>query len=334
MESSSQTDASIGLSFALILVLCGLFFKIGGAPFHQWVPDVYEGAPTPVTFFFAVLPKISMVLFLVHWVPGLVGSLVGDTNEFVQSWMVCIGMASIAVASFSALYQRKLKRFLAYSSIGHVGFLTLGMAASSTMGSEGTFLYLMIYAVTGLGVWSWILLVEARKEGSGLLPNRTLYLTDFVNLGRQQPMLALAMAVWFFSMAGVPPLGGFFAKFHVLSATVEEGLYMGALFALGCSVLSAFYYLRVVKLLYIDKGSVHTTLSKGVQAAETTSLPANAGPSLGSLDEVAPVSQDVPHPGTQWTAWAAHVSAFSFCFLVAYPMLASTMHVWAQALVL
>jgi NADH-quinone oxidoreductase subunit N len=232
---------SIGLIIGLVFVLAALAFKISAVPFHMWTPDVYEGAPTPVTAFFATAPKIAAICLLARVLIGPFGDLVHQWQQVVMF----ISIASMAFGSLAAMVQKNIKRMLAYSSIGHVGFLLVGLAAGTEEGVRGVLTYLAIYLFMNLGTFACVLsmrvngrMVEDIKDLSGLWKNR--------------PGMALALLFFMFSMAGVPPFAGFIGKLYVFMAAVNAGLYPLAILGVLSSVIAAFYYIRIVKIMYFD----------------------------------------------------------------------------------
>ena len=237
-----EGDLSVGLIFGLVFLLAGLAFKISAVPFHMWTPDVYEGSPTPVTAFFAGAPKIAAMALILR---VAIGAFPAAALEW-QQIIVFISLASMVLGAFAAIGQRNIKRLMAYSSIGHMGFALVGLAAGTETGVRGVIIYLTIYLIMNAGVFCCILAMR-RKEG--MVEN----IDDLAGLSRNQPMLAFMLAMLMFSLAGIPPLAGFFAKFYVFLAAIEVGLYTLAVVGVISSVVGAFYYLRIVKLMYFDE---------------------------------------------------------------------------------
>ncbi len=241
-SAEAGREPSLGLIVGLVFLLAGLAFKISAVPFHMWTPDVYEGAPTPITAFFSTAPKVAAIALLCRVMTGPFG-------EFVVQWqqiVIFISIASMILGAFAAIYQTNIKRLMAYSSIGHVGYALVGLAAGSEEGLRGLIIYMTIYVIMNLGVWGCILcmrqkdiMVESIEELKGL--------------SKSQPMMALALGVFMFSMAGIPPLAGFFGKLYVFLAAIEAGLYTLAVIGVLSSVVGAFYYMRIVKLMYFDE---------------------------------------------------------------------------------
>jgi NADH-quinone oxidoreductase subunit N len=239
--SVQPSDPNLGLIFGLVFVLAGLAFKISAVPFHMWTPDVYEGAPTPVTAFFAAAPKLAAMALTVRVV---ISAFPAVTIEW-QQIVVFLAIASMALGSFAAIGQRNIKRLMAYSSIGHMGYALVGLAAGTAEGVQGVIVYLAIYLVMTLGMFACILAM--RRDGK-----MVEQIDQLSGLSRTKPLMALAMAVLLFSLAGIPPLAGFFAKFYVFLAAIESGLYVLAVIGVLLSVVGAFYYLRIVKIMYFD----------------------------------------------------------------------------------
>jgi len=235
-------DPSLGISVGLVFVLAGLAFKISAVPFHMWTPDVYEGAPTPIAAFFATAPKVAAIALLAR-------VMMGPFHEFVAQWqqiVVVISIGSMILGAFAAIYQTNIKRLMAYSSIGHVGYALVGIAAGTEEGLRGLIVYMSIYVIMNLGTWGCILCMRQKQvmvEG----------IEDLKGLSKSHPMMALALGIFMFSMAGIPPLAGFFGKLYVFLAAIESGLYTLAVIGVLSSVVGAFYYLRIVKLMYFDE---------------------------------------------------------------------------------
>jgi NADH-quinone oxidoreductase subunit N len=233
-----------GAVVGMVFVLAGLAFKASAVPFHMWTPDVYEGAPTPVTAFFASAPKVAAIALFVRVLLGPFG----DLSDQWQQVVLLISAASMLLGSFAAIGQRNLKRLMAYSSIGHVGFALMGLAVETDNGVRGVLIYMAIYLAMNLGTFA--VLVAMRRQGRAVEQ-----IDDLAGLARAHPGTALWMAVFMFSMAGVPPLAGFFGKFYVLLAAMQAGYLWLALIGVGASVIGGYYYLRVVKVMYFDEAA-------------------------------------------------------------------------------
>jgi len=235
------SGVSIGLIFGLVFLIAGLAFKISAVPFHMWTPDVYEGSPTPITAYFSMAPKVAaMALFL--------RAILIPFPDAIHEWrqiIVAASVLSMVLGAIAAIGQTNIKRLMAYSSIGHMGYALLGLAAGTTLGVEGVLLYLLIYVVTNAGVFTCILLM---KRDGQMVEN----IADLAGLARTQPRLAFAFAALMFSLAGIPPLAGFFAKFFVFLAAIEAHLYVLAVIGVLASVIGAYYYVRIVKIIYFD----------------------------------------------------------------------------------
>ncbi len=234
--------ASIGFIFGLVFVLAGLAFKIAAVPFHMWTPDVYEGAPTPVTAFFAAAPKLAAMALLIRVVFGPFGPAIAEWQQIVTF----IAIASMALGAFAAIGQQNIKRLMAYSSIGHVGFALVGLAAGTEEGVRGVIVYLVIYLAMTLGAFACIL---AMRRRDGMVET----ISDLAGLSRTNPVMAFLLAMILFSLAGIPPLAGFFAKFYVFLAAIEAELYVLAVIGVLASVVGAYYYLRIIKIMYFDE---------------------------------------------------------------------------------
>ena len=242
IAKAAGQGASIGLIFGLVFLFVGFCFKISAVPFHMWTPDVYEGAPTPVTAFFAAAPKVAGVAIFVR---ATVVAFPGITHEW-QQIVVFVSIASMALGAFAAIGQRNIKRLMAYSSIGHMGFALVGLAAGTAEGVQGVLVYMSIYVAMTLGTFAVIL--SMRRDGKYVET-----ISDLAGLSRTHPTMAFFLAMLLFSLAGIPPLAGFFAKFYVFLAAIKAGLYVLAVIGVLTSVVGAYYYLAIVKLMYFDE---------------------------------------------------------------------------------
>ena len=238
-------QAQIGVVFGLVFLMTGLAFKMSVVPFHMWTPDVYEGAPTPVTAFFATAPKVAAVAITTR---VIITAFPGITHQW-QQIIVFISILSMALGSFAAIGQRNIKRLMAYSAIGHMGFALVGLAAGTQEGVQGIIIYLAIYVTMTLGTFASIL---SMKIGGRNVEN----VGDLMGLAKTHPGMAFFLAMMMFSMAGIPPLAGFFAKFYVFNAAINAHLYGLAVIGVLSSVVAAFYYLRIVKFMYFDEVGV------------------------------------------------------------------------------
>jgi len=242
--AKEATTPSLGLIFGIVFLFAGFCFKISAVPFHMWTPDVYQGAPTPVTAFFASAPKVAAMAMFAR-------VAVSAFPEIVPQWqqiVVFVSIASMALGSFAAIGQRNIKRLMAYSSIGHMGFALVGLAAGTAEGVQGVLVYMAIYLTMTLGTFAVI--ISMKREG-GQVEN----ISDLAGLSRTNPAMALFLAILLFSLAGIPPLAGFFAKFYVFLAAIQAGLYALAVIGVIASVVGAYYYLAIVKVMYFDEPS-------------------------------------------------------------------------------
>ncbi|CAL8981136.1 NADH-quinone oxidoreductase subunit N [Rhodoplanes serenus] len=232
----------VGLTFGLVFLLAGLCFKISAVPFHMWTPDVYEGAPTPITAFFAAAPKVAAIAVFVR----VTMTAFPTVGPQWQQIVVFVSIASMALGSFAAIGQTNIKRLMAYSSIGHVGFALVGLAAGTVEGVQGVMIYMAIYLAMTLGTFAVIIAMK-REEGP------VEEIADLAGLARTKPGVAFVLGMMLFSLAGIPPLAGFFAKFYVFLAAVNAGLYALAVIGVVTSVVGAYYYLAIVKVMYFDE---------------------------------------------------------------------------------
>ncbi len=232
---------AIGLVVGIVFIVAGLAFKVSAVPFHMWTPDVYEGAPTPVTAFFAVAPKLAAVALFLRVMIGPFGDLVAQWQQIV----IFISIASMVLGGFAAINQVNIKRLMAYSSIGHVGYALIGLAVGDEVGIRGVLIYMFIYLFMTLGAFACILCM---RRGDRMVED----IDDLAGLSKSHPLLALAFAIFMFSMAGLPPLAGFFGKLYIFLAAIEAELYALAVIGVLTSVVAAFYYVRIVKVMYFD----------------------------------------------------------------------------------
>jgi NADH-quinone oxidoreductase subunit N len=233
---------STGLIFGLVFLIAGLAFKVSAVPFHMWTPDVYEGAPTPVTAFISAAPKVAAMALFVRAAVGAFGPAAGEWQQIVTF----LAIASMVLGAFAAIGQRNIKRLMAYSSIGHMGYALVGLAAGTEAGVRGVAIYLIVYLAMTLGAFAVILSMRRRD---GMVEE----ISDLSGLSRTSPVLAFLLAMILFSLAGIPPLAGFFAKFYVFMAAIEAELYWLAVIGVLASVVGAYYYLRIVKIMYFDE---------------------------------------------------------------------------------
>jgi NADH-quinone oxidoreductase subunit N len=237
-----QGDRQLGVLFGLVFVLAGLAFKISAVPFHMWTPDVYEGAPTPVTAFFAAAPKMAAMALLVRVTVQAFEPIGADWRQII----VFVSIASMVLGSFAAIGQKNIKRLMAYSSIGHMGFALVGLAATNEAGVQGVAIYMTIYLVMTLGTFAFILAMR-RRDGNVEM------ITDLSGLSVTNPVMATILTILMFSLAGIPPLAGFWAKWYVLLAAIDAKLYALAIIGVLASVVGAYYYLRIIKIMWFDE---------------------------------------------------------------------------------
>lgn len=239
---ASHGGSSLGLIFGLVFVLAGLAFKVSAVPFHMWTPDVYEGAPTPVTAFFAAAPKIAAMGMLTRVVVGAFEPVTHDWQQII----VFVSIASMVLGAFAAIGQNNIKRLMAYSSIAHMGYALMGLAAGTALGVQSMLVYMAIYVTMNIGTFAFIMSME--RDGRPVTDIKSLAM-----LGERDSLRALAMLVLLFSLAGVPPMLGFFGKWGVVVAAVDGGLTWLAIAGVVASVISAFYYLRIVFYMYFGE---------------------------------------------------------------------------------
>ena len=240
--SQNLNESNIGAVFGIVFIIVGLAFKISAVPFHMWTPDVYEGSPTSVTSFFALVPKIAALTVFIRfmYVPFI------NVIDQWQTIIIFLSIGSMILGAVAAIGQNNIKRLMAYSSIGHMGYALAGIAVGNESGVQSSIIYLSIYLVMTLGAFCCIFMIK--KEN-----NYYENINDLSGLSKNHPLLSLSFLIILFSLAGIPPLAGFFAKFYIFMSVIESEMYILAIIGLLTTVISAFYYLRVIKIIYFDK---------------------------------------------------------------------------------
>ena len=247
---NSLNNLNLGLIFGLVFVLAGLAFKVSAVPFHMWTPDVYEGAPTSITAFFAIVPKVSAVALIYRFCLEPFGNFYSEWSQII----IFLSIGSMFVGGIAAISQTNIKRLLAYSSIGHVGYLLIGLASANEAGIKGVVIYMTIYIIMNIAVFAIILALK--KENNYI--EKTLQLSG---LSKNQPLIALSLAIIMLSMAGIPPFAGFFGKFYIFTAAIESKLFILAIIGVLSSVVAAFYYIRIIKVIYFEESIDNLELS-------------------------------------------------------------------------
>jgi NADH-quinone oxidoreductase subunit N len=240
--AQGASQGGLGILFGLVFLFVGLCFKVSAVPFHMWTPDVYEGAPTPVTAFFASAPKVAAIALFIRAAQGAFPTIVVQWQQI----LVFVAIASMLLGAFAAIGQRNIKRLMAYSSIGHMGFALVGLAAGTQDGVRGVLVYIAIYLAMTLGTFACIL--SMRRDW-----HMVEDISDLAGLARTKPGMAFFLAMLLFSLAGIPPLAGFFAKYYVFLAAINAGLFTLAVIGVLASVVGAYYYLMIVKIMYFDE---------------------------------------------------------------------------------
>ena len=247
---------NIGALFSIVFILVGLAFKVSAVPFHMWTPDVYEGSPTSVTNFFAVVPKIAGIAVIIRFMDIPFKNILSEWQLIV----IFLSISSMILGAVAAIGQQNIKRLLAYSSIGHIGYVLAGIATGQQSGYASSLVYLVIYVVMNIGAFSCLYLLKS--NGS-----YTEKINDLAGISKNKPILAFSLLIIFFSLAGIPPLGGFFAKFYVFISVIESELYTLAVIGLVTTVISAFYYLKVIKIIYFDEEQIKLDQIKNLQTS-------------------------------------------------------------------
>ena len=240
--SENILSSEVGNIFGIVFILAGLAFKISAVPFHMWAPDVYEGSPTTVTLFFAIVPKVAALTAFIRF-------LYVPFFNLIDQWQMIIiflSLASMIFGAVSAIAQKNLKRLIAFSSIGHMGYALAGLAVGTNNGIQNSIIYISIYLIMNLGFFACLLML---KRNNNYYEN----LDDLSGLSKNHPILSICMLVLMFSLAGIPPMAGFFAKFYIFMSVIEESMYFLAIVGLISTVISAFYYLKIIKIIYFDE---------------------------------------------------------------------------------
>jgi NADH-quinone oxidoreductase subunit N len=240
-------EMPIGLVFGMILVATAMFFKISAAPFHMWAPDVYQGVPTIVLAFFGTVVKFSMVIALIFLSLNISWVILGNI-------LLIVAIASIIVGSFGAIYQKNLKRLFAFSSITHIGFVLLALSPLDKLIFNSCIFYMIVYSIISLGTFSFLTIMRSPQEiENDETDEKTFDISSLSGLSKTHPVMAFSLTVLMLSTAGIPPLAGFFSKFYILKSAISTGLFFYALIAVIFSAISAFYYLRIIKIMYFDE---------------------------------------------------------------------------------
>ena len=240
--NSQLNSDNVGSIFAMVFILVGLAFKVSAVPFHMWTPDVYEGSPTSITSFFATAPKIAGIAVIIRFMEIPFANILVEW----QSIIIFISVASMILGAVAAIGQTNIKRLLAYSSIGHMGYALAGIATGTSSGYASSIVYITIYIVMNIGIFACIFLMKKNGE-------YTEKISDLSGISKKHPLISISFLIILFSLAGIPPLGGFFAKFYVFMSVIESEMYMLAIIGLLTTVISAFYYLRIIKIIYFDE---------------------------------------------------------------------------------
>ena len=255
---SNINNENIGAMFAMVFILVGLAFKVSAVPFHMWTPDVYEGSPSSVTTFFAIVPKIAGIAIFIRFLQIPFFQLIDQW----QTILIFISLGSMILGAIAAIGQTNIKRLIAYSSIGHMGYALAGVATGTTSGYSSTITYISIYIVMNLGIFGCIFLMKQKE-------NYTEDINDLSGISKEHPLFSIAFLIILFSLAGIPPLAGFFAKFYVFMAVIESEMYVLAIIGLLSTVISAFYYLRIIKIIYFDEKKLSMDSGKNISISGT-----------------------------------------------------------------
>ena len=240
--ADSMNTTQYGLTFGIVFILVGLAFKISAVPFHMWAPDVYEGSPTSVTLFFSIVPKVAALTVFIRF---LYVPFINMIDQW-QTIIVFLSVASMIFGAVAAIGQHNLKRLVAYSSIGHIGYVLAGLVTGTNEGIQSSIIYISIYIVMNLGLFSFLFMMKRNDQYFESID-------DLSGLSKNHPVLSLSLLIILFSLAGIPPLAGFFAKFYIFKSVIEQSMYFLAIVGLISTVIAAFYYLKIIKVIYFDK---------------------------------------------------------------------------------
>ena len=240
--ADSMNSTQYGLTFGIVFILVGLAFKISAVPFHMWAPDVYEGSPTSVTLFFSIVPKVAALTVFIRF---LYVPFINMIDQW-QTIIVFLSVASMIFGAVAAIGQHNLKRLVAYSSIGHIGYVLAGLVTGTNEGIQSSIIYISIYIVMNLGLFSFLFMMKRNDQYFESID-------DLSGLSKNHPVLSLSLLIILFSLAGIPPLAGFFAKFYIFKSVIEQSMYFLAIVGLISTVIAAFYYLKIIKVIYFDK---------------------------------------------------------------------------------
>ena len=252
IDKTVDIEVSNAIVLGVLFILIGMLFKLSAAPFHLWAPDVYEGAPTSITAFFAIVPKIAILSLVVRLFSYVFYGLLLPWQEV----LILCSLLSMIIGTLGALWQKKIKRLLAYSGIGHIGYMLIGISSGSIEGIYATFFYVIIYIVMTIATFS--ILLSIRKQGN---LSKLKYLNDLSGLFVSNPQLALAFSIVMFSMCGIPPLAGFFSKMFIFISAINMEMYFLAIIGVMTSVIASFYYIRIIKLMFFDSTTKINNLS-------------------------------------------------------------------------
>jgi NADH-quinone oxidoreductase subunit N len=249
VTNTKVAEIPVGGIFGMIMIIIAMFFKISASPFHMWAPDVYQGSPTPVLAFFGTVIKFSVIMALIL--------ILGNSSwHIVAKILLIVAMASLIVGSFGAIFQKNIKRLLAYSSIGHVGFILFALSSLQKSAIESAILYTIIYAIISLGCLSFLTIFKSPQDPENDSSDDKIFnINSLAGLAKSNPLMAMCFAILMFSSAGIPPMAGFFSKFYVIKSMILGGHLILAIIAVIFSAISAFYYLRIVKIMYFDEPS-------------------------------------------------------------------------------
>ena len=239
---STETNLNMGITFGLIFIVTSLAFKVSAVPFHMWTPDVYEGSPTPITAFFVIVKKVAAIGLFMRVLIEIFGDFLFEWRQII----IFISISSMIVGALAAIVQDNIKRLLAYGSIGHIGYILIGLASGSQLGIKSIIIYLCIYIAMNVGIFSILLSLKSNNKYIERISNLS-------GLSKSNPIISFVLTIMMFSMAGIPPFAGFFAKFYIFISAIESNLFFLALIGVFSSVVAAFYYIRIVKVMYFDE---------------------------------------------------------------------------------
>lgn len=310
-----NTSNLVGIEIGAIFIIFAILFKLAAAPFHMWAPDVYEGSPTIVTAYFAIVPKIAIFLLLITLIYG---PFLGIFNTIIKPLIIISGMLSVIIGSLGALNQTKIKRLLAYSAIGHMGFMLLGLAPATINSLQASLVYIILYIIMSLNTFAFVLIYFNKYRSSLSISDRSNYISELSGLSRKEPVLAATFALSLLSIAGIPPLAGFFSKYFVLLSLIENSMYVISLITILFSVIACFYYIRIIQWMYFNNSKSYAIKDLADIAYSKVGLLTNTAP-VKNIGADNPLINSVKSIMPLGTVIILAVTFYVICTFLLYP---------------